>query len=287
MKSDTHDSGTDSSGGPLHGDGSSARVAFYRELLKAFENVPHTKKQALRPGLTYFRERILPDPDALRRKIYGANILRVQRLDATRRRMLRALEVHPDLLSPLDDHRYEPSHSRLLGYFLSEDKSGGVGRRCLQAFLRVLNLDDSPRHSVQTEYSVQGSRVDVRIETTKHLIYLEMKIDAIEGDGQLAMYRKGLELEAGSKDPVMVFLTLPGAPIASSDTNVIHLQLDRLLRAWLALVDGGPATYYLAQYLKSVALVLGCASLGSLEDWPFSVQRQALTLVEDLADVED
>ena len=76
------------------------------------------------PDLQLFRDRIMAKPDDLRRRLLGANVQRRRLLQWGAKQALVALESTPDLLSPLDELRYEPSHSRLIARFLDPRLAG-------------------------------------------------------------------------------------------------------------------------------------------------------------------
>ena len=86
--------------------------------------------------LTFFRDHIMARPDDLRRRLLGANVQRRRQLDAGQRRALDVLETTPDLLSPLAELRYEPSHSRLIAHFLDAGAEPGSHRVCYAPFSR-------------------------------------------------------------------------------------------------------------------------------------------------------
>jgi len=235
--------------------------------------------------LQYFRENILPDPDMIRRKILGANVLRLRKLRPDQRAMRQVLDVTPDLLGPLRELRYEPTHSRLIAFFLDANLCPALGQRCLDAFLRRINVDDERRAAVTTEHFIDGGRVDIRVELPATLVFVELKVDSHEGDGQLAKYRAALGKEKGAKTGVLAYMTLPDAPEPASDRPDRHVTLDDLLATWLPVAAcTGDCQGYLARYLKSLALVTGRAETGCFDEWSFAAQRAALDLLEEIAD---
>jgi hypothetical protein len=123
-------------------------------------------------------------------------------------------------------------------------------------------------------------RLDIKIETPRLLVFVEVKIDAAEGHLQLSRYRKALDKEQITKDKYLVYLTLPGADEPADVLNYAHVSLEDLLLAWLPAADvDGEAAGYLSRYLKSVAIVLARTGFESFEKWTFAEQRAALDLV--------
>jgi PD-(D/E)XK nuclease superfamily len=239
------------------------------------------------PELDAFRRLVMERPDDLRRRLLGANVQRLRGLPRQQRLALRALEVWPDLLSPLEELRYEPSHSRLLGYFLDPRRCPYLAGPLLRAFLELaecpgetLEPDNLRNALVTVEAVVPSGRIDIRIETPLLLVFVEVKIDAGEGIDQLPRYRVALDRQAQSRAAVLVFLTLPEADEPARSVVCKHLTFEEVLTSWLAFAGvDSELSGFLARYLKSVALVLSRAGHGTFEQWSFADQRRALDLV--------
>jgi hypothetical protein len=228
-------------------------------------------------------------PDDLRRKLLGANAQRRRRLEATQRGALDALDTTPDLLSPLGELRYEPSHSRLIARFMEGAQGSALAPKLLAAFLHLLGIgpeeipDEATSAMVEAERMLPAGRVDISITLPHLLIFVEMKVDAEEGVNQLQRYREALQSAAGKRASTLVYLTLPGAADSASRVAHLHLTLEKLLGAWLPFACGGDGPEgYLARYLKSLAMLLGYCGVGQFDNWSISEQRRALDLVEPI-----
>jgi len=241
--------------------------------------------------LNMFRRLVMDRPDDLRRRLLGANLQRLRGLDRNQRAALRALEVAPDLLSPLGDLRYEPAHSRLLGYFMDRRRVPGLADRLL---LEVLAMIDAPAEAtdddsiagavVSTEVAISDGRVDLQIDTPRLLAFIEVKIDAAEGPSQLSRYRQALDKRAEKRAKVLAFLTLPDGESPPARLSCSHVTFDDLLSRWLPLVRSDDyASTYLAHYLCSVARLLSISGEGPFENWTFADQRLALDFVSRLS----
>ncbi len=239
--------------------------------------------------LQLFRERIMARPDDLRRRLLGANVQRRRVLDAAQRQALDVLDTTPDLLGPVGELRYEPSHSRLVARFLSPTAEPLVAKSTLPAFLNLLEVAPSAFGMPTTDVTIvaerwlPSGRVDISVTSSTYVIFVEVKVDAIEGEDQLLRYSKDLAAIKGSRDGLLVYLTLPGAPKANSAVAHIHMTLDKLLVSWLPFADSGNGSpQYLARYLKTLSILVGCGGAGRFDDWTFTQQRAALDLIESL-----
>jgi hypothetical protein len=240
--------------------------------------------------LELFRDRVMARPDDLRRKLLGANVQRRRSLASDQRRALDMLDATPDLLGPLGELRYEPAHSRLVARFLGMAAEPILAPQLLHAFLTFVGapqtaVDEDARSAVvESERWLPTGRIDISIALPKHLVFVEMKIDAEEGADQLVRYGKALTAAKGSRDVLLVYLTRPEAEKSNSGVSHVHVTLDQLLLAWLPFAGPGTGSEeYLARYLKSVALLVGCAGTGRFDDWSITQQAAALELVESLA----
>lgn len=239
-------------------------------------------------GLQLFRDRIIARPNDLRRRLLGDNAMRVRELDAAARRCLDSLGVSPDLLGPLGELRYEPTHSRLVAHFLNPLVEPALAPPLLGALFSQVDVpvgDPSvlATAKVRGERLLPAGRLDVSIELEDHLVFVEMKVDASEGDQQLARYAEALELLRGTRRGTLVYLTLDEEDGTDEKVPHVHLSFRQLLLAWLPFAGAGSGPeQYLARYLKSVALVVGAAGMGPFEAWSLGQQRRAIALVEEL-----
>lgn len=233
-----------------------------------------------------FRQLIMARPDDLRRKLLGTNALRRRTLSTRQRDLLDALDVEPDLLGPIGELRYEPTHTRLVEYFLRQSRDGLLPGHLLRAFLVLVDAppelvpDDLTNTTIRRERFSKEGRVDLWLEMPKLVVLVEMKVDAAEGKGQLSGYQKALDAARGTKAGILAYMTLPNAPTADTKVPHVHFTLYDLLRMWIPYADSGrglPA--YLGRYLKSVAQLLRCAGAGRFDYWSVKQQRAALDLV--------
>lgn len=260
------------------------------EYLRRLSSLAASLGPAVGPGpgdLQLFRDLIMKRPDDLRRKLLGANVQRRRALGAEQRQALEILNVTPDLLSPLNELRYEPSHSRLVSRFLSEKHEPTLGPKLLRAFLRLVGLapgeTDALNAEVDCELWVSTGRIDISVSLQKHLIFVEMKVDAEEGEEQLARYNAALTASRGTRESLLVYLTRADAEKPTTKADHVHVTLSDLLRIWIPFAGPGDGSaQYLARYLKSIALVEGYASAGSFDDWSMTQQASAIELVASL-----
>ncbi|WP_437611915.1 PD-(D/E)XK nuclease family protein [Sorangium sp. So ce834] len=264
-------------------------VDYLRELARRAISV-EAPAAVVDEDLDLFRRLVMERPEDLRRRLLGANVQRLRALDREQRAALRTLEVSPDLLSPLGELRYEPAHSRLLGYFLDRRRVPGLAEPLLEAVLAMIEApteavdDDSLSAAVaSTEVVVPGGRVDLQIESPALLAFVEIKVHATEGPSQLQRYRTALDARAGARAKVLAFLTLPGAEGPPTGLSCIHVTFADLLSRWLPLARSHDDTSaFLARYLRSVARLLGYAGQGPFEHWTFADQRSALDFVSQV-----
>lgn len=238
-------------------------------------------------GLDDFRKHIIAPWNTLRWRLLGTTTERLRQMSPMQHALLDVLQNSPDLLAPLERDRDEMTHTRLIAWFL--DRDGPVGDHCRHAVARHFQLDaNTELVGVHTEVVVaKGCRVDLVVETRRHLIYIEAKVDADERPDQLADYRKALTANAGKRKPVLVFLTVD----APEHTSAEHVPLlfRELVAAWLPAVTlHGPDAAYLASYLVSVATaLLQACEPQPFVHWPLRTQHRMLDLLQSIEDSDD
>jgi hypothetical protein len=96
--------------------------------------------------------------------------------------------------------RNEVRTASVLAWMLDHRQTHGFGHAVLSALLQCLGdrlwegterLDFGDNYFVHTEFCALGgrdNRIDIVIEGTKYVLFIEVKIDAPEGDGQLKRY---------------------------------------------------------------------------------------------------
>lgn len=266
------------------------RIEYLREIARLAPRRPLAPEGRIGEALDAFRRIVMARPNDIRNRLLGSNVQLLKELPGYQRRALRALEVWPDLLSPIGELRYEPSHSRLLAYFMGGGRVPELAGDLLREFLELAGCTadftdpvELVGATVTPEAFVRTGRVDIRIETKRLVTFVEVKVDAGEGPDQLPRYRKALDAHGTGRERLLVYLTLPGAAPPPRNVECVHVDFAQLLRAWLphATTDceqGG----LLSRYLKSVALVLGVAGAESYERWTSTEQRSALEIVMSL-----
>lgn len=184
-------------------------IDYLRQLAKRAKDLQSLVPVAAE-DLDLFRTLVMAKPEDLRRRLLGANVLRLRGLERSQRAALRALEVSPDLLSPLGEQRYEPAHSRLLGYFMDRRRVPGLAQHLLREMLALIDApaeasdDDSiSATAVSIEVVISGGRVDIELASPSFLGFIEVKVDAAEGLAQLRRYRKALDARADGRATVL------------------------------------------------------------------------------------
>jgi hypothetical protein len=233
----------------------------------------------------------MPRPADLRHLLLGAVTAEIRALPPGQAAALRVFEAAPDMLGLIGDARYEPTHTRILAALMSRETCPSVADALLSAFLTACGLEAPEPDAiitVQPEYVIEDGRVDLRIRTPSLIVYVELKIDAGEGDLQLVRYRKGLCRETGPPKRKLVYLTLDGARSPKNDVpSDIPLAWVRVLRAWLRVCAESPDTSdtrFLQAYLRSLAGMIWGTGMRSLSHWHVSHQRFALALVRSCAE---
>lgn len=238
---------------------------------------------------------MMSDPEHLRRTLLGANVMRLRRLSSLQRAALDVLGVAPDLMGPLAERRYEPSHTQALAYLMSPVHGFPLATELLRSFLELagvgqqqldgLSLKDA---TITPEFFLETGRVDISMtiptsEGVGVLVFVEVKVDADEGERQLERYRDEMLKRAGSHSSYLVFLTLHPQPNSHSVREAIPIEFRQLLQCWLPVVARRGRDWtcaYAAAYLKTLALLTNIAAEGSFDDWNFARQRAALEVVE-------
>ena len=111
--------------------------------------------------------------------------------------------------------RYEVRNSKVLRWFLDMHEDHGQGSLFLKALYDSLDWHKSsfPFPSVYraTEECCplgdESERVDIEIESDEVLLFIEVKIDALEGKEQLKRYHDVAKTKAGSREWKIIYLT--------------------------------------------------------------------------------
>jgi PD-(D/E)XK nuclease superfamily len=206
------------------------------------------------------------------------------RLDAWRAYSVKQMQVYlsalPDddplrcpisLFGTLGLGRVETAHTSALTWLLSPSQTHGLGTRLLAALLSHLAKSPDaaisanevrPEHRLVLSGKYLG-RLDVfgtgnwvkGSDTAGWLLAIEAKIDADEGDKQLARYDEWINANRLGRDVFRVFLTLTGRrPEAEGSewTPMSYLELVRVFREQYPLLRDCPGFHFLRFYLTGV-----------------------------------
>lgn len=125
-----------------------------------------------------------------------------------------------DVLSPKED---EVKNCKILRWILDCNGSHGLGQRLSNALLRKLNieginLDKIYRCSTEVcPLGNQENRVDIVLTSDEFVIYVEVKINANEGEEQISRYVKSISTHGMGKRQAVIFLTKTGYYPKSTD----------------------------------------------------------------------
>lgn len=133
--------------------------------------------------------------------------------------------LHFNVFNALGVSRKEVMQSRFLAYLLSPNEHHYQKAKFLNSFLSVIGIHPVSEKqfrqvSVITERSVDDGRMDIVIECKPEwLVVIENKVDAGEGNKQLARYRKWLSSQIGYKEKQLIFLTPDGHEPITGDVD--------------------------------------------------------------------
>lgn len=148
----------------------------------------------------------------------------------------------------------EVRNSSVLAWLINPRESHGLGSCVLESILAQVNrfseshgrsgLPESPGQfcRVRTEISPNGddsSRFDIEIEDEKFYLVIEVKINALESDGQVERYGRIAEVQAATRPWKIIFLTRRGGDSQTAGKyfdNTIPLSFSALSKAALARV---------------------------------------------------
>jgi hypothetical protein len=110
--------------------------------------------------------------------------------------------------------RNEVKNSSILAWFFNENSTHGQGNIFLNEFIKHLDLnykeDFIHNYSTHIEYCPiddSSSRVDIVIENSKFIIFIENKIDSSEHTEQTKRYYEKLIMSAGNRKSTLIYLT--------------------------------------------------------------------------------
>jgi hypothetical protein len=149
--------------------------------------------------------------------------------------------------------RQEIRHAHFLAYYLDPNRPHGFGDACLRAFLTKaieaqgktgpsgigildIHMMDLQNASVRREW--RDIDLLIEIPSAEFALAAELKIDAAEGKGQLAKYKKTLEEEHPTWSLYFAFLTKSGEDASDDQAeNWVALGLDTVARGLQQVVD--------------------------------------------------
>ena len=203
-----------------------------------------------------------------------------EQLESWRRSQLRLLKEYLEKL-PLDDPlrspvslfgtmdygRLETAHTRALAWLLGEgEREHGFKFQLLEALIchllqgRQIRL--TGEITVISESPVDGGRIDILAEgfwqeegnEASWRLVIEAKIDAKEGEEQLALYDEWIEQEPSTTKTLRVFLTPNGRKPRTSSASwqtLSFVELASVFRRVTGLQER-PGYHYLRYYLTGV-----------------------------------
>lgn len=268
------------------------RRQFVERLLVFSRPLP-TGGQEKEDNLDSFRERMMPHVESIMRVVIGAQALRRRELDWRTRAAIDALGATSDIFELLGLERDEVTYTRAIASFLNTRppcRYPGLSSQCgarLESLLRRKNPNLGELRLAQACSKAEqtlgrAGRVDVALESTAAVVFIEAKIGAEERANQLEDYSRELDpSRLGGRQGVLVFLTARKDQVSPTATPHVHIFFHELLLAWLPLVLGDQPSIDLRLYLKAIAVHLaGVAARGPFEIWPVSTQRACLDLLE-------
>jgi len=268
------------------------RLTFINAIVGFGEKILEASVEELKS----FENEFIADPNRFRCELLGKTALARKALTASEACQLDLIGIEPDLLSPLQQLRKETSHTRVLAWALTPS-SRSLGHAALKAFVDRVDLirKDMKRPDVEVDeasWDLAGAKVraehhlpgygraDLSIDLPNAFILVEVKIDAKEREGQIKDYWEAAKKNAGTRTPVVVYLTAD--PEDKRTEFAICLTFEQLLRDWLpvAAAFASAEHRYLASYLASVARVLGLADAAGFDDWSFARRRKAIDFIK-------
>lgn len=275
------------------------RRAFVVRLLKLQRGAPTPERDLGSTALDAFRKQVMPRHEALMAAVRSGIQDRRGALPASAKQQICALEAAVDVLGLVRAPRDEVTHTRLIADLLGAARSTPPPVRvaCIRALGRLLRSRATAAALVpavedaraQSEVWVSSERrVDLVLTSPSAKIFIEAKIDAGEGAGQLDAYANALasSLAAGQRG-LLVFLTARTDQAHSTSQPHVHITFQDLLVSWLVAASECTAAEgaVLMAYLKSVAVhVCGVAGDGLFDAWPVHIQRRCLALYEKAGD---
>ena len=175
------------------------------------------------------------------------------------------------LFGTLDYGRLETAHTRALAWLLG-DREHGFGFRLLEALLSHLGFGVGTVHAGRVESEVpirtghhtgEGGRLDIFAEgrlifpadDCTWTLVIEGKIDASEGEDQLARYDEWIERRTPADHTLRVFLTADGREAQTSSEgwqSLSFLELATVFRRTTAGLSDRPGYHFLRYYLTGV-----------------------------------
>lgn len=180
-----------------------------------------------------------------------------------------------NILSVLQLERYETrTHSKIIFFLLSSRQNGE--NRFLRLFLEMLKIPKKFQDEHWSVYREQpfdkgAGRIDFVLESASYCAIIEMKIDAEDGDSQLARY--GSFGRKKRKNYGIYYLTLDGhdpeeQSIENADSDRLWcISFEKGIISWLekcmdVVPENGWQYSFLKQYLGTVRQITGMGGAG-------------------------
>jgi hypothetical protein len=170
------------------------------------------------------------------------------------------------LFGTMDYGRLETAHTNVLAWLLDPSKPHGFAETLLRALLNWhsdgCGSAELNSERVVKEHPIPGGRLDVLAEGNwmdagtliPWVLAIEAKIDAWEGENQLAKYDKWLDQYARGRRLLRIFLTVHGKAPEGGDKwkPLSFLELARVLRGPYPALKGTEGFEFLRLYLAGV-----------------------------------
>ncbi|OEY98217.1 hypothetical protein BJI46_00645 [Acinetobacter qingfengensis] len=159
--------------------------------------------------------------------------------------------------------RDEVKNSQVLKWFLDYRGDHGRGNEFLKELISLLperfQIYNVERYSTIAEccpLGQQENRIDIEIDTSQFLLFIEIKIDATEGQDQLQRYINLVQAKAGlTRDWAVIYLTKNGKlPVRYQDQGnqkrligISWLQISRLFYKYAKKSDVNNRSAWLAK----------------------------------------
>lgn len=177
----------------------------------------------------------------------------------------------PNIFVFLRNLSHEIRHSNFICWLIDEKETHGQKKLFLQSLLSHTNVEhhEDSAYSVDSEVKInthlstrdakrkKDRRIDIVLESPKHVIIIENKTQSEDSENQLRDYRIYAENKYSSKSKIFLYLTLEGNDPKDKEErkhwkNISYLDVHRALSAALNEISCGKTKEYIKDYLDSL-----------------------------------